>query len=210
MPAAIRRKEFPSWSWSGWIAPVAWASTSPLTWDNILPVEVHVVKVDGTTEPLTEDIVKIAFEDDDNVTPVYTYQLRIVAEALYLRFAYLPTRRRPYSRIFNRATGMYKDAMYAAQGTIKTVSSFGKLHLQHHDWLLDITSHVDEELHYALCNHMFEGIVVCKEYVLVTRTKDGMTARIGLMSTHSANPNWYTERHLRLCFPGSRQDVILG
>ena len=31
MPAAIRRKDFPSWSWSGWIAPVAWASTSPLT-----------------------------------------------------------------------------------------------------------------------------------------------------------------------------------
>jgi hypothetical protein len=85
IPAAIRRKGFPSWSWSGSIAPVLWPPTSPLTWDNILPVEVHVLKVDGTTEPLTEEIVKTIFEDNDNAGSLYTYQGRVamkVADAV--------------------------------------------------------------------------------------------------------------------------------
>lgn len=88
-------------------------------------------------------------------------------------------------------------------GAIELNSSPGQPRLEYHDWPLDVTGQVDEDLHHALCNHIFEGIVVCKDYVLVTHTKDGTTERIGLISTH-------TEEHPRLCFPGSRRDIILG
>lgn len=206
----VRRKGFPSWSWSGWIAPVLWPRTSPLTWDNMLPVELYAMKVDGTDEPLTEELVKMVFENDGDLALDYTNQLRIVAEVLYLRFAYIPRKRHQYSHMFDRATSTYKDGIYAARGTIEMISDSGERSLEDHEWSLDVTSHVDEELHYSLCNHLFEGIVVCKDFVLVTRTRDGTKERIGVMSVHSLESDGDTEQHPRLCFPGSRRDIFLG
>jgi hypothetical protein len=206
----IRRKGFPSWSWAGWIAPVLWPCTPPLTWDNMVPVEVHVVKIDGTDEPLTEKLVKTAFENDGHTALIYTYQLRIVAEILYLRFTYIPAKRHRHSHIFDRPTSTYKEAMYAARGTTETISGSGERGLEHHDWLLDVTSHVDEELHDAICSHIFEGIVICRDYILVTRTRERTTERIGLMSVHSVGSDRETDRHPRLCFPGCRRDLVLG
>ncbi|KAI4955572.1 hypothetical protein J4E91_001433 [Alternaria rosae] len=62
--------------------------------------------------------------------------------------------------MFDRATSTYKDGMYAARGTIEMISDSGERSLEDHEWSLDVTSHVDEELHYSLCNHLFEGIVL--------------------------------------------------
>ncbi|KAI4697781.1 uncharacterized protein J4E84_000914 [Alternaria hordeiaustralica] len=56
--------------------------------------------------------------------------------------------------------------MYAARGTIEMISGSGERSFEDHEWLLDVTSDVDEELHYSLCNHLFEGVVICKDYVL--------------------------------------------
>ena len=206
----VRREGFPSWSWAGWIAPVLWPCTSPLTWDNILPVEVHVIKFDGTDEPLTEELVKMAFENDSDLALDYTYQLRILAEVLYLRFAYIPTKRRRHSHIFDRQTSTYKDATYAARGSVEMISGSGERSFEDHEWLLDVTGDVDDELHYSLCNHLFTGIVICKDCVLITRTRDGTTERIGVMSVRSVDSGERTELHPRLCFPGSRRDIILG
>ncbi|KAI4664955.1 uncharacterized protein J4E79_003254 [Alternaria viburni] len=67
--------------------------------------------------------------------------------------------------------------MYAARGTIEMISGSGERSFEDHEWLLDVTSDVDEELHYSLCNHLFEGVVICKDYVLVTLVNAGEVAQ---------------------------------
>jgi hypothetical protein len=66
--------------------------------------------------------------------------------------------------------GTFKNAAYAAR---KFFRHPRKSEGEFHYWLLDLTPQVqiDEELHHALCTEVFIGMVLCKDYILVTRTR---------------------------------------
>jgi hypothetical protein len=208
--APRRRDNFPSWSWSGWITPVIWADTTPLTWDSILPLAVHAIRTDGTSEPLTEELAISALEDQGNETLIYTYRLRIHTQVFDLTFIYLDDGALNPLRIYIRSMGTFKNAAYAAR---KFFRHPRKSEGEFHYWLLDLTpqARIDEELHHALCTEAFKGVVLCKDYILVTRTRNGVAERVGLMSIQGVRA-WGLDSTMRLgnCFPHSQRDIVLG
>jgi hypothetical protein len=207
--APIRRNKFPSWSWSGWIAPVIWADTSPLTLDSILPLEVHVIRTDGTSEPLTEEVAITAFEDQGNQTPIYTYRLRICTQVFVLNFIYLEDEGLDPFRIYIRSMGTFKNAAYAARVLVRASRTLQSNEHHFAYWPLDLTPRggIEEYLHDALCNELFQGVVLCKDYVLVTRTRNGVAERIGLVSVQGF---WHSDVRLGDWVPSVQRDIILG
>jgi hypothetical protein len=71
-----------------------------------------------------------------------------------------------------------------------------------------------DELDEALRSGVFQGKTLSGQFILLTRSKNGIAQRIGLLSVHG----WWAKSdrledsagvHIRGCFPGTWQDILL-
>jgi hypothetical protein len=85
---AERRSGFPSWSWSGWMNPIMWDRTYYAGIVPQNPVHFALMKLDGTSTELTEDLIDELSTNSVDSKLVYTSPpiLRIEAEILKVRF----------------------------------------------------------------------------------------------------------------------------
>jgi hypothetical protein len=196
-PPIERRWDFPSWSWTGWKAPIKWSGSATNHLIRICPARFAAVWQDGTTETLTAELAKNIFEDKNNNASLYTYDLCIEAEILQLKFN-VQTR----GHVFARAT-VDVPSSDSAQCY----------------WQLDFTLAMmepDDEYHFK--ERTFDCIVLNDVYGLVVWKIQGKNERFGRIklrgnmvgATHMSGPELIEHSHLRMHFPGSRRAIVLG
>jgi hypothetical protein len=192
-----RRQQFPSWSWAGWKAPVKWPGNVANQSEEPYRATFSAVRQDRTAEVLTTELAKRIFEDKNNNTSLYTFDLRIEAEVLQPNF---------YMR-----SG---DLMFARAIVGNPSSNSTECY-----WLVDSTlATIYPDHNHLLKGGCFSCIVLNNVYGLVVGMRKGHTERFGRIKlqgqiagpTLMSGPELIKNSPLRTHFPGSRQAIVLG
>jgi hypothetical protein len=195
MPAK-RRAGFPSWSWSGWIIPIQWARAYYAVIVPRIPVHFALMKLDGTSTELTEELIDELSTNSADSKLLYTNPpvLRIEAEILKVGFTrkVLQEGHPQWVVVHTRA----RD-----QREIR--------------WDLSSTSEVeeDDELAEALSTQTFDCIILTHKHGLVVGEINGTTERIGLLWLWSKRDAMHTDepkKHLRDYSFGEKRSIVVG
>jgi hypothetical protein len=187
MPAK-RRAGFPSWSWSGWIIPIQWAQTYHANNGPRNPVHFALMKLDGTSTELTEDLIDELSTNSVDSKLVYTSPpvLRIEAEILKVRFVRHPQNGGPPLWVVHSVAPDRRELRWNLWSTYGVEE--------------------DDELAEALSIQIFDCIVLTRDYGLIVGEINGMTERIGTLQLKTGY------RDDRLCdyMTGERRSIVVG
>jgi hypothetical protein len=203
-----RRRDFPSWSWSGWIAPIKWPGTLWIH-EKDVPSRIAAVRHDGTTVTLSKELVSLLSVDDHHEAAMFTYLLHIESEVVMMRFTLFETESLETSKILEQcpyvdvvgwkrewlnqlsADSLESDRFaFAATATATATTTVKHESISQSDrkffWPLLLTPRVrrGDDLYQALCEQTFECIVLGDNCGLVVWTLDGRTERIGLIGLY--------------------------
>lgn len=227
---AQRRQGFPSWSWAGWTAPIKWRPIAlPQMSKSRIPAQISVVKTDGTDAPLTEQLVDDVFLNNDNEAAAYSYQLRVRAEIIRIRFDRLTIKD-------HASTHMASENSLGLSTSPSSTTSIPRKRFTYavvqrvegaeapYYWILQPTPNIaaDSELRRVICEEPFDCIVLNSMHGLVVRLVDGVAERLGrinLRSWQDLSNVWddgtydslrSTGPHLRDFLGGEEREVVLG
>jgi hypothetical protein len=166
-------------------------------------VQFAVVKLDGTSVELTEDVIDKHFNVQDDNTSPYTSPLllRIEAEVMQVEFVDL-------QKNFNLIEDKYKPPAWAV--VLYLASDQRQLR-----WLFFPTPNTeeDDELAEALSTQTFYCIVMTWNTGLVVREINGTTERLGLLSLRNMWDYEYgndNDRYLDDYVPKVVRPIVLG
>lgn len=220
-----RRHGFPSWSWSGWVAPVQWSTDprfrSPRYQDALRGVSLQ--KHNGARIPFTGTLAA-QLHDRGHEDTSFTYYLCLEAEILEVKVTYLKggmaCRNWTYGPgiLSKYVVAASVDAMKSSKGLScdQVRGPPGPKPRQRHFWPIIITPHVEEDdaIHKRLCQEVLRCMVLPDSWGLVIWAAGSAFERVGLMRLHGmSGGNWVVDLdgpHLRDYFPGSVQDIVLG
>lgn len=227
---AQRRQGFPSWSWAGWTAPIKWRPIAlPQMSKSRIPAQISVVKTDGTDAPLTEQLVDDVFLNNDNEATAYSYQLRVKAEIIRIRFDRLTIKD-------HASTHMASENSLGLSTSPSSTTSIPRKRFTYavvqrvegaeapYYWILQPTPNIDadSELRRVICEESFDCIVLNSMHGLVVRLVNGVAERLGrinLRSWQDLSNVWddgtydslrSTGPHLRDFLGGEEREVVLG
>jgi hypothetical protein len=189
MPAK-RRAGFPSWSWSGWINPIQWDRSYYLGIVPRIPVHFALMKLDGTSTELTEELIDELSTNSADSILVYTSPLVLCIEAEILKVGF---------------TRKVLEEGYPQWVVVHTRARDQR----EMRWFLSSIYEVeeDDELAEALSTQTFDCVVLTQNYGLVVRKVNGTAEKIGTLYLRSL---WDGGDHLRDYTFGERRSIMVG
>ncbi|KAH7085294.1 hypothetical protein BKA63DRAFT_485250 [Paraphoma chrysanthemicola] len=209
--STARRDGFPSWSWAGWVTPMKW----DIGWifGDHIQNSFYALRRDGKIEPLTQELCLRIALGQDNASALYTNVLCIEAEVLQIRF--VACKRDAFKDVHFIHRLKPPDGPANSTATDETVKYFVIDNVGARQatfaWELELTPDVNGVIHHALCERVFDCIVLSDRYGLVVWKGNGVNERLGriwLNGDLSSEP--YIKRHLRESYPGSRRTIYLS
>jgi hypothetical protein len=227
---AQRRQGFPSWSWAGWIAPIKWR---PTAWSPVLrpktSAQISVLKTNGTDAPLTEQLIDDVFLNNDDAATAYTYQLRIKAKIIRIRFDRLSSKDHIKTYMTSDNSIHFGTSPSSINATPRKRFTYAVVQRVEgaetpYFWILEPTPNIDadSELRKEICEQEFDCVVLTSMHGLVVRQVDGVAERLGrinLCSWQDLSDVWDDESydamrstgpHLRDFFGVREGEIVLG
>lgn len=176
-----RRPGFPSWSWSGWIGPLAPHAWGLLGYFRDSEVKIWLRRANGEYERLSESVVGSISKRGPRYTG-YTPMLRIEAWVIETSLTYIADGPRD---VYFPPLGMNSDPLYFV--SIEAPSAGGIHSTLRWPVVLSVQVEGGDELHGELCRGTFTCVLLSKESdfgLLVRRQAQGIMERIGHVSIY--------------------------
>lgn len=215
--ACPRRPGFPSWSWTGWIGPLADTSWGLHEGLGDRQVKIWLQRTNGEYERLSVSVVSTICKRGPPYTG-YTPVLRIEAWVIDTTFTYLAHDLR---EMFVNRRGWFRHPRYFV-----SVKALGVGESVHNTlrWPVVLSEQVEkgDEMHEEICKETFTCVLLSKasEFALVVRRRTGgIMERIGHVKISPAvvDPEDATKRYdtrddadLFDMFPRTRRTILLG
>jgi hypothetical protein len=196
---ASRRKDFPSWSWAGWVVPVGYQEL--LRWTNSASrstsaqLQFRFKRLDGTMTRSNEAFESSRIDDTQPESSIYTPIIHITAEVLTVRFT------------------RFEIDLCSAIADCYAAKRYAVVIIENICWPFGLTKAIEESpnLERALFEDSFDVIVLAGNLGLVVWEYEGITERIGilgLLGYHSSVD--LDQPQLRNYVPGRRKSILLN
>jgi hypothetical protein len=195
-PLASRRKEFPSWSWAGWMAPIL--DSSKIIWPGEITLdeklEFEFQKLDGTMTRPHETFGSSWADDTRLERSVYTLVIRVTSEVLKVHFTAVQNTHQALTSICRL------EKLYAA------------VLVDNINWPFEPTGAIDDcpQLKQAFFTDKFDVIVLPGYVGIVVWQYEGCTERIGVLHLNGfCDDSHRRPWHLRKHVPSERKSILL-
>jgi hypothetical protein len=175
--SAHRRRQFPSWSWLGWIANIFWVFEIPMDVDLATQIWLHTLT--GQRIEFTGSIPKALTHDRVMESELYTHRLEIETQAFKVKLSYSPH--------VGKRGGTHAGYVITIQ-RLGIRSYIGRFDLESETfdllvWPVDTTASLESNKadHDALLAQELTCAVMYGHYGLLLSTVDGVSERVGLV-----------------------------